>query len=541
MGRSAQGLSAAHLAELVRELEPLVQGARVVEVVGLPPADLLFILEPPESEPGQRRVRRLRLSANRESGRVHLQIGPVARHQGPPGPFFRAVARELEGARLRALVQVAGDRLLRLDLLDADGRPRALVAELIGRHANLLLLDGGGRIEELLVEPGQGSRAAERLARGGPWTSPGGGRPAGDAGQAPSIVETFPDPPTPPAHAVPLAQLAPLSWRIEASIGASASGQLEDRARRDLRGRLERRLRSARDQVRGLAKRSEASEQAERVRMDAELLTAHLGQIPRGQREVTLPDAFDPEAPPRTIALDPGLSPRRNAERLFARAKKMQRVRERLPAEIELARAQVSGLERLLERAADEEEDPASLEAEALQGGWLPARQAPPQKRRKDEPRRSYHRFTGCRGSEIRVGRSARDNDTLTFKDSRGNDLWLHTSDCPGSHVVLVLARGAEPDPEEVIDAAHLAIHFSPRKDAGRADVHVARRKEVSKPRRAPAGLVTLSGGKTRRIRIEPQRLERLLATRGKVRPGTLPGSPEGPEDVEGKRGTRAP
>ena len=118
------------------------------------------------------------------------------------------------------------------------------------------------------------------------------------------------------------------------------------------------------------------------------------------------------------------------------------------------------------------------------------------------------------------MGRSARDNDELTFRASRGNDLWLHTADTPGSHVILVVAKGAEPDPEEVLDAAHLAVHFSPKRGAGRVDVHVARRKLVSKPRRAPAGLVPLSGGKVKRVRLEPERLERRLATRGRPRPG---------------------
>ena len=66
-----------------------------------------------------------------------------------------------------------------------------------------------------------------------------------------------------------------------------------------------------------------------------------------------------------------------------------------------------------------------------------------------------------------------------------------------------------------MLDAAHLAIHFSPLKDSGRAAVHVARRKEVHKPRGAPAGLVTLSGGRTLNVRMEPQRLARLIGREG--------------------------
>ena len=115
------------------------------------------------------------------------------------------------------------------------------------------------------------------------------------------------------------------------------------------------------------------------------------------------------------------------------------------------------------------------------------------------------------RGAKVVI--TGRDNDTLTFKESRGNDLWLHTADSPGSHVILRV-EGAEPDPEELLDAAHLAVHFSPLRQAGKVDVHVARRKEVHKPRKAPAGLVTLSGGRTLRVRMEPERLKRLLSQR---------------------------
>jgi predicted ribosome quality control (RQC) complex YloA/Tae2 family protein len=183
-----------------------------------------------------------------------------------------------------------------------------------------------------------------------------------------------------------------------------------------------------------------------------------------------------------------------------------------VPEEIERTRTEQQLLCELLERAGDPGVDPDELEAEASARGLLKERQTVPQPgaRRAPEPRLPYRSFRGARGSEIRVGRSARDNDELSLRRSRGNDVWLHTAEAPGSHVVLRLER-EPPDEEEVLDAAHLAVHFSPLRGAPRADVHVARCKEVKKPRRAPAGLVTLSGGKVLRVRVEPERLERLL------------------------------
>jgi predicted ribosome quality control (RQC) complex YloA/Tae2 family protein len=361
-----------------------------------------------------------------------------------------------------------------------------------------------------LVEPP--ARSAARLAPLAayappppPPQRPGDARPA-----EPALAERV----SPATDAGPSARRAPLSARVEAALGTLSDERFAEEARRELERRLERRLVSARGLVQGLEQRAAAAAAAERVRMDADLLLAHLASVPRGAREVEVPDSFTDGSPPRRIALDPGIAPRRNAEKLFARYKKLVRTLARLPEELRIARENAAALEALLARLPAA--DPGALEAEAVAAGLLqPAQEAPRAgKPVRPEPRLPYLRFRGLRGSEIRVGRNARDNDQLTFRAARGNDLWLHTADSPGSHVVLPLAKGAEPDPEELLDAAHLAVHFSPLRGAPRADVHVARRKEVHKPRKAPAGLVTLSGGKTMRLRVEPARLERLLSAR---------------------------
>ena len=77
--------------------------------------------------------------------------------------------------------------------------------------------------------------------------------------------------------------------------------------------------------------------------------------------------------------------------------------------------------------------------------------------------------------------------------------------------MVLRLERKGEPDHEEVLDAAHLAIHFSPVRGTSKAPVHVAFRKQVHKPRGAKPGLVHLSGGRIMTVRVQPERTERLL------------------------------
>ncbi|HEX6882530.1 MAG TPA: NFACT RNA binding domain-containing protein [Planctomycetota bacterium] len=510
------GLSARHVGELVAELRALLRGAELRAVQPLPPRDLLLVLAP--ADPALGEVLRLRLSADPEAARLALQIAPVKRHEGPADPFFARLEEALGGSHLHELAQVQDDRVVRL-AFRRDGAPCGeLVAELTGRHANLVLLDRGGRVERVLVPPGAGKAAALRLASGAAYALPAGRR-AGPVEPGPPLAEAFAAPP----EEGRLARLAPLSARVEAALGARSEERHEEEQRRELVRRLEHRLARARALVAGLEERQRSCAAAERLRQDAELLLAHLSSIPRGAREVELPDAHQPDSPPRRIALDPGLAPRRNAEKLFARYKKLVRTAERLPEELALARSAVGEVEAWLARAADEA--PAELSSAAEAAGILTAPPPPPAARaRRPEPRRPYISFQGLHGGEIRVGRNARDNDELTFRCARGNDLWLHTADSPGSHVVLRLEKGAEPDPEDLLDAAHLAAHFSPLRGAPRVDVHVARQKEVKKPRKAPAGLVTLAGGKTLRLRVEPERLARLLASRG--RPGTGEGAP---------------
>jgi len=514
------GLSSAHIGELVRELRALVPGASVSDVQALPPRDLLLVLHQDTRGGARGELLRLRLSADAEAARLHLQIGPVKRHEGPADPFFAEVGKALAESVLSELEQVQDDRVVRLTFR-RDGRPiGALVGELTGRHANLILLDGGARVAARLVDPSPATPAAVRLARGAAYALPPGKKAA--AAPGPPLAEAFP----PPCDAGRLAGLAPLSARVEAALGGAAAARFDDEQRRELVRRIERRLTSAQALVAGLEERARACAEGERVRQDAELLLAHLARIPRGADAAEVPDAFLEGSPPRRIALDPGLSARRNAEKLFARYKKLQRTLARLPEEQALAASAVERLRALLARAAAE--DPAELALEAEGEGLLTPTQETPRKPAKVEPRRPYLVFRAVHGAEIRVGRTASDNDRLTFRESRGNDLWLHTADSPGSHVILRLER-EPPDDEEVLDAAHLAVHFSPLRGAPRADVHIARRKEVHKPRKAPAGLVTLSGGKVVRLRVEPARLARLLAARG--RPGAGPRGPgEGDE-----------
>lgn len=514
------GLDAGHIAELVLELAPICAGRRVTACVASVPRDVVLLLETPAGTGSAERVR-LRLSSDPSAPRLHLQRARQERPTGPLGPFFRRLEQDLTGSELQGLEQLGLDRAVALRFGDTpSGERRTLVLELYGPRANLVLCGPGERVLDVLAPYPSAKRP--RLVPGEPWSPPGGpprsapagpGRLAAALGPAPGVLDDLaPDP------------RAPLSWLVETRLGGQAVEVERARTASDLRERLRRKLARAQSLTAGLELRAAAAGQAERVRDDGELVKLALPRLARGMASIEVDDVFS-DGVKRVLALDPRRTPRENVELYFERYRKLVRAEASVHQELELARGKARDLAALLEELERTESDPQELEARALASGLLdPRQEGDARKRRPPEARKPYRTFQGTRGSEIRVGRSARDNDELTFKHSRGNDLWLHTADAPGSHVVLRLANAPEPDPEDLLDAAHLAVHFSPLRGAARAQVHIARRKEVHKPRGAKPGLVTLSGGRVLGLRLQPERLQRLLqSTRGPAGPDREP------------------
>lgn len=499
------------MAELCGELQPLLGGWTVKDVQGLPPRDVLLILEPSAAalaaDPDGPAVLRLRLAADPSAPRVHLQQGRVQKHDGPVGPFFQRLADELVGAEIRTLSPVRGDRIVAVEFRSDEGK-RTLIAELFGRRANLILAGPGDKVLALAAPATKKKDQPPRLSVGAPWTPPGAGRPPGDPG--PSILEAFEaTEETPPGK---VKDRAPLSWRVEALLGAEAAEARGEDARRKLRQRVKRRLGRAEGLLKGLHTKLEAANGAERVRQDGDLLKAMLGTFERGATSVTAQDWFAEGTPERSIELDPKLSPQENVSRYFDRFHKLERAATTVLEEIERAESRLAALQDLARSAEDESLDAQELDDAAVEAGLLDRQQvADVRKRKAPAPRKPYKVFWGCKGSEIRVGRTSRDNDTLTIRIARGSDYWLHTADCPGSHVILCTKKGQEPHQEEILDAAHLAIHFSPIRGTDRAPVHVAARKHIHKPKGAKPGLVHLSGGRILEVRVQQSRLEALL------------------------------
>lgn len=266
-----------------------------------------------------------------------------------------------------------------------------------------------------------------------------------------------------------------------------ASGGREGRA-----AELERAMRRARTKVerraQAIARDLAATEEAPRLRSDAGLLLASLHLVPARAATVTLPDPETGE--PRSLVLDPTRSATAQAEHWFARARKLDRGAKIAGERLAQAQRELGAIDAA--RVALEDGD-TSL-AEAL------SRPAPVPAERAATPRRAPHRtFVLEDGSVILVGRSARDNDALTFRVASPADHFFHARAVTGAHVILRDVPGRDPSEQAVRAAAILAAHFSVARGQSAADVSRARKSDLRRGK-AP-GQVVMRASTTLRVR----------------------------------------
>lgn len=279
---------------------------------------------------------------------------------------------------------------------------------------------------------------------------------------------------------------------------------------RSLRKRLERRINAIDQDV------TAVHEAEERARFAA-LFVATAAKAPKGTRALSATD-WSSGAPVQVeLALDPAKSPRSQIEAIFSRAKRLRAgvvVAQRRRDEAELALLALDEIEPGLAdvTSIDEIETLFSELRKNLPSDVRLSTTHPNARSQKSTERVPYRCYTASNGSTILVGRSARDNDSLTTQHAKGNDLWFHAKGTPGAHVVL-RKNSTAVDPQALIDAATLAAHFSDQKHEAVVEVHYCERRYVQKRRGSPAGQVELLRETVLALRLEPQRVERLLAT----------------------------
>lgn len=509
------------LAHALRELRPLplralgwafpdeTTAALLLEGFDNGPANLVIAYRPPEPL--------LYVSKERMSG-------------APKNAFQHALSARLRG-ELTFTAQLQLDRVAMLGFSGERGfvdvPPARLLFETTGRNANLLILEEGegfsGKIRHAAREITSSRNRFRTTRSGGLYTPPPPYKkhhPAeisrlSDAkiselaalpllqwrskidGLGPLLAAElcrragFADAPDSPEKMDrALAALASLisdpsvqAGELTGGVRAAADAAKAEKIRKELRSPLQKQLSLQQNQLADVHRAEEGLLQAESEREQANTLMAFAHQVPVGSALAVLP-RLDGEGE-LSIEINPMFSAVQNAERLYARAKRREAVHKRLQERLPQLQAQLAATEAHLQ---------------TLDGASLPELSALVERLRQEKPEKSPYgtRFVLPSGLVALVGRSSRENATLTHRVGRSNDWWFHAQGYAGSHVLVKVDRaGRELDLPDILHAAQLAAHFSKARGDDNVAVDYTRIKHVWRPKGAAAGAVHYSNQKT--------------------------------------------
>jgi predicted ribosome quality control (RQC) complex YloA/Tae2 family protein len=245
----------------------------------------------------------------------------------------------------------------------------------------------------------------------------------------------------------------------------------------------------------------------ERLKQMGDLLLANLGSRSISDGRVKIIDYYDPQLPEIEIEVGEGQSLQQAAAGFFARYQKARRALTAIDAREDEIRSALTPLKKMIMQLqeAPARDNIRRIESQldkSYRKDIKPARRQG--KRPGARPKREGGRwFLSADDFEIVVGRNDRDNDHITFRIARPQDIWLHAADYPGSHVLIRNPQRVEVPYRTIVEAAELAAYYSSAKQTGKAAVHYTQRKYVTKPPRAKPGLVRLSSFKT--VLVEPR------------------------------------
>jgi predicted ribosome quality control (RQC) complex YloA/Tae2 family protein len=247
-----------------------------------------------------------------------------------------------------------------------------------------------------------------------------------------------------------------------------------------------------------------------------ELLKANLALMKKGQREVTVVDYFEGTLPTLNIPLDATKTPQGNMNDYFRKHRKYLAAERELRPRIEAGQVELAAMRRELDtiklgtwQPPESQSARTSIAVRSRSTSRHPLSAFSHQPPARSGP---FRRFTSTDGLPIFVGRNARENEDLTFRLAKSDDLWLHARGTPGSHVVVRLAKGQDAPLETLRDAATLALLYSDLKKSGKGDVIYTKRKWVKKAKRQAVGAVIVTQEKSLFVALDRARLEALKA-----------------------------
>lgn len=503
-----------------------------------------------------RQSHRLLLSAHPVFGRIQL-TQTTFENPSQPSTFIMVLRKYLQGALIESIEQVENDRIVEMTVSNkneiGDHIQATLIIEIMGKHSNILLVDKSShKILEVIKHVGFSQNSYRTLLPGSTYITPpsteslnpftfkdeklfeilqtqetraknlqnlfqGLGRDTANEleniliNDKLSTFRNFFNQETKPCLTETSFSPVPFANQVGepfANLSDLLDTYYKDKAERDrvkqqaseLIRRVENELQKNRHKLKKQERELLATDNAEEFRQKGELLTTFLHQVPNDQDQVILDNYYTNQ--PITIALDKALTPNQNAQRYFKRYQKLKEAVKYLTDLIEETKATIlylESVETVLNQAGLEEI--AEIREELIQTGFIRRRQ-----REKIQKRKKPEQYLASDGKTIiYVGRNNLQNEELTFKMARKEELWFHAKDIPGSHVVI--SGNLDPSDEVKTDAAELAAYFSQGRLSNLVQVDMIEVKKLNKPTGGKPGFVTYTGQKTLRVTPDPEKI----------------------------------
>ena len=503
-----------------------------------------------------RQSHRLLLSAHPVFGRIQL-TQTTFENPAQPSTFIMVLRKYLQGALIESIEQVENDRIVEMTVSNkneiGDHIQATLIIEIMGKHSNILLVDKSShKILEVIKHVGFSQNSYRTLLPGSTYIAPpsteslnpftikdeklfeilqtqettaknlqslfqGLGRDTANelekilVSDKLATFRNFFNQETKPCLTETSFSPVPFANQVGepfANLSDLLDTYYKDKAERDrvkqqaseLIRRVENELQKNRHKLKKQEKELLATDNAEEFRQKGELLTTFLHQVPNDQDQVILDNYYTNL--PITIALDKALTPNQNAQRYFKRYQKLKEAVKYLTDLIEETKATIlylESVETVLNQAGLEEI--AEIREELIQTGFIRRRQ-----REKIQKRKKPEQYLASDGKTIiYVGRNNLQNEELTFKMARKEELWFHAKDIPGSHVVI--SGNLDPSDEVKTDAAELAAYFSQGRLSNLVQVDMIEVKKLNKPTGGKPGFVTYTGQKTLRVTPDPEKI----------------------------------
>ena len=250
-----------------------------------------------------------------------------------------------------------------------------------------------------------------------------------------------------------------------------------------------------------------AAEDAEEQRIIADTLMANLYRIRKGSSEITVENIYD--GTPLTVALAPDLTANENAQKYYKRYNKLKRAQTEIKEQLKLTEEAVEYLGSIdvALKLVQTRAEVAEIKTELAAAGFITVKNT---KNKMPQAKSTPTVIKLSADTTLYIGKNNKQNDYITFSVGSGNDLWFHTKNIPGSHVILKTTLPA-PEDNDIQTAANLAAYFSKARGGSKVPVDSTLRKFVKKPSGAKPGFVIYTNQTTYYVTPDEEEIQKLL------------------------------